>query len=69
MKTKIFFYNTGILLYIFVFNTNILFGQSQVTRYTPVGSPVTAYNNIPEMTSGDKTCFELFKTPIRYVCE
>lgn len=31
------------------------FGQTQVTRYTPKGSPVRAYNNIPEMSSTDKT--------------
>lgn len=35
-------------------NSRTLLGQSQVTRYTPVGSSVRAYNQIPEMTSGDK---------------
>lgn len=32
----------------------LAFGQIQVTRYTPKGSPVRAYNNIPEMSSTDK---------------
>lgn len=35
-------------------NQMIVSGQTQVTRYTPKGSPVRAYNNIPEMSSTDK---------------
>ena len=34
-------------------NCKTLFGQTQVARYTPVGSSVRTYNQIPEMTSGD----------------
>jgi len=35
-------------------NQMFVSGQTQVTRYTPKGSPVRAYNNIPEMSSTDK---------------
>lgn len=35
-------------------NGILIHGQTQVTRYTPKGSPVRAYNNIPEMSSTDK---------------
>ena len=43
-----------ILFCLLIINSRTLFGQTQVTRYTPVGSTVRAYNQIPEMTSGDK---------------
>ncbi len=48
------YYLITILFSIFALNTQLSFGQTQVTRYTPEGSSVTAYNQIPEMTSGDK---------------
>lgn len=43
-----------LLFCIFITDIRTTLGQTQVTRYTPLGSTVRAYNNIPEMTSGDK---------------
>ena len=52
---KKYIYKIMIILFcIFIINTGTLLGQTQVTRYTPVGSPVTAYNQIPEMSYQDK---------------
>ncbi len=49
MKIYIF-----ILLSVLLLNTTTISGQTQVTRYTPNGSPVRAYNAITEMSSADK---------------
>lgn len=37
-----------------VINIGILYGQTQVTRYTPEGSSVRCYNQITEMSSAEK---------------
>jgi len=49
MKIYIF-----ILLSVLLLNTTTINGQTQVTRYTPNGSPVRAYNGITEIGSADK---------------
>lgn len=38
-----------------ILSSVLVFGQTEVTRYTPNGSPVRAYNNVQEMSLEDKT--------------
>lgn len=54
MKTLKTYTISLIILFLVFIRVNESIGQTKVTRYTPLGSPVTAYNNIPGMPSGDK---------------
>jgi hypothetical protein len=49
-----------ILLLLFVANSLPALGQTQVTRYTPLSTPVTAYNQMPGMSSDDKNDWSSF---------
>ena len=42
------------ILCCFIFGKGLIYGQTQITIYTPKGSPLVAYNNIPEMNQTDK---------------
>ena len=46
--------NIAILLLFLVVKSLPVLGQTRVTRYTPLSSPVTAYNQMPGMSSDDK---------------
>lgn len=46
--------NIAVLLLFLVVKSLPVIGQSRVTRYTPLSSPVTAYNKMPGMSSDDK---------------